>query len=71
MTQTGPTYESSLLLTLEEISQLVSHSHDPAETLANIVALIQGRYQTAVCSVYLLEPERDELVLGADRRPQA
>src|SRR5579864_2756793 len=58
-------YESSLLLTLEEISRLVSHSHDPAETLANIVRLIQQRFQTAVCSVYLLEPERRELVLGA------
>lgn len=59
------TPEGSLLLTLEEISQLVSHSHDPAETLANIVRLIQGRFHTDVCSVYLLEPERGELVLGA------
>src|SRR5215467_9195081 len=58
-------YESSLLLTLEEISRLVSHSHDPAETLANIVGLIQGRFNTAVCSVYLLEPSSGELVLGA------
>jgi phosphotransferase system enzyme I (PtsP) len=57
--------ESSLLLTLEEISQLVSHSHDPGETLANIVRLIQGRFHTDVCSVYLLEPDRGELVLGA------
>src|SRR5882762_5861933 len=65
MTQAGSTYESTLLLTLEEISQLVSHSHDPAETLTNIVRLIQGRVHTAVCSVYLLEPERGELVLGA------
>src|SRR5437764_5318260 len=65
MTQAPVSYESSLLLTLEEISQLVSHSHDPAETLTNIVRLIQGRFHTAVCSVYLLEPERGELVLGA------
>ena len=65
MIPAGTTYESNLLLTLEEISQLVSHSHDPAETLTNIVRLIQGRFHTAVCSVYLLEPERGELVLGA------
>jgi phosphotransferase system enzyme I (PtsP) len=58
-------HESALLLTLEEISQLVAHSHDPAETLSNIVRLIQGRFHTDVCSVYLLEPERGELVLGA------
>src|SRR5438309_11976614 len=58
-------HESSLLLTLEEISQLVSHSHHPGETLSNIVRLIQGRFHTDVCSVYLLEPARGELVLGA------
>jgi phosphotransferase system enzyme I (PtsP) len=65
MTQVAPTDDSSLLLTLEEISQLVSHSHDSGETLANIVRLIQGRFHTAVCSVYVLEPDRQELVLAA------
>jgi len=55
----------SLLLTLEEISHLVAHSHRPCETLANIVQLIQGRFHTDVCSAYLLEPERGELVLAA------
>lgn len=59
------TPESSLLLTLEEISELVSHSHDPGETLANIGRLIQRRFHTDVCSVYVLEPELGELVLGA------
>jgi phosphotransferase system enzyme I (PtsP) len=57
--------ESSLLLTLEEISQLVSHSHDPQQTLTNIVHLIQKRFDSDVCSVYLLHPESAELVLGA------
>ena len=65
MTQAGVSYESSLLLTLEEISQLVAHSHDPSETLSNIVRLIQGRFHTAVCSVYVLHPEQGELVLSA------
>src|SRR5579884_2232456 len=65
MSQAGASYESSLLLTLEEISRLVSHSHDPKETLDNIVRLIQGRFHTAVCSVYVLEPDAGELVLGA------
>ena len=58
-------HESSLLLTLEEISQLISHSHNPHETLGNIVRLIQGRFRTDVSSVYLLEPESGELVLAA------
>src|SRR5437588_849828 len=65
MNVSGVVQESSLLLTLEEISQLVSHSHHPGETLTNIVRLIQGRFHTDVCSVYLLEPEHGELVLGA------
>src|SRR5437868_4269496 len=65
MIQIGATQESSLLLTLEEVSQLVSHSHHPGETLTNIVRLIQNRFHTDVCSVYLLEPQEGQLVLGA------
>ncbi len=65
MVHSGSSHESSLLLTLEEISQLVSHSHHPGETLLNIVRLIQRRFHTDVCSVYLLEPAQGELVLGA------
>lgn len=65
MNQPGSSHESSLLLTLEEISQLVAHSHDPGETLQNIVCLLQGRFHTDVCSVYLLETQRAALVLGA------
>src|SRR5687767_3888661 len=65
MSLSGTSYEGSLLLTLEEVSRLVSHSHDPGETLNNIVRLIQGRCHTAVCSVYFLEPAGNELVLAA------
>lgn len=65
MSQQVVSYESSLLLTLGEITQLVVHSHDAAETLTNIVRLIQGRIRTAVCSVYFLEMESGQLVLGA------
>ncbi|MFO0893085.1 MAG: phosphoenolpyruvate-utilizing N-terminal domain-containing protein, partial [Isosphaeraceae bacterium] len=54
-----------MLLTLEEISQLISHSHNPHETLENIVRLIQRRFLTDVSSVYLVEPETEELVLAA------
>src|SRR5437016_6939001 len=65
MTESAISHESSLLLTLEEISQLVAHSHHPGETLSNIVRLIQGRFHTDVCSVYVLGAERSTLVLGA------
>ena len=59
------TYEGALLWTLEEISRLVSHSGNAGETLTNIVTLIQQRFTTDVCSVYLLEPDRSTLVLAA------
>ena len=69
MTDTGmigtTSYEGSLLWTLEEISRLTSGSGDPAETLGNIVNLIQTRFATDVCSVYLLESDRRSLVLAA------
>jgi starch phosphorylase len=58
-------YEGSVLWTLEEIGRLVSQSGKPAETLANIVGIIQKRFETDVCSVYLLEPNRAHLVLAA------
>jgi len=53
------------LLTLEEVAHLVSSSGNPAETLSNIVALVQMRFQTDVCSLYLLDPSRTHLVLAA------
>ncbi len=60
-----PRHEESFLWTLEEIGRLVSSSGNPAETLDNIVHLIQRRFGTDVCSVYLLEPDRANLVLAA------
>jgi starch phosphorylase len=65
MTESPTSHEGSLLLTLEEISRLVSHSGNPAETLSNIVRLIQRRFGTDVCSVYLLESDRSTLMLAA------
>jgi starch phosphorylase len=59
------TQEGSFLWTLEEISRLVSQSGNASETLTNIVHLIQRRFETDVCSVYLLEPDRANLVLAA------
>jgi starch phosphorylase len=60
------------VLTLEEISRLAQDSDKPAETLMNVVALIARRFRTDVCSAYLLEPDRANLVLAATLglRPQ-
>jgi starch phosphorylase len=59
------TDHGSLLWTLEEIGRLVSQSGNASETLHNIVQLIQERFEVDVCSVYLLEPDRANLVLAA------
>ena len=53
------------VLTLDEISALTREGGKPAETLMNVVALIARRFQTDVCSAYLLEPDRANLVLAA------
>ena len=55
----------SHVLTLEEIGNLTQGGGPPAETLMNVVALIARRFQTEVCSAYLLEPDRANLVLAA------
>src|ERR1700675_932176 len=57
--------DENYVLTREEISNLVHESGKPAETLMNVVALIAGRFHTDVCSAYLLEPDRANLVLAA------
>jgi starch phosphorylase len=57
--------EASYVLTLEELGTLAQEGGKPAETLMNVVALIAKRFQTDVCSAYLLEPDRANLVLAA------
>ncbi|MGA2344814.1 MAG: alpha-glucan family phosphorylase, partial [Candidatus Sulfotelmatobacter sp.] len=44
---------------------LAAEGGQPAETLMNVVALIAKRFRTDVCSAYLLEPDRANLVLAA------
>jgi starch phosphorylase len=72
LSQTINSRDAQHVLTLEEIRNLAKDSGKPAETLGNVVALIAGRFKTDVCSIYLLEPDRANLVLAATRglRPQ-
>ncbi|HEY6488319.1 MAG: alpha-glucan family phosphorylase [Terracidiphilus sp.] len=65
MTQFYEATEDSRVLTLEEITTLTQDSAKPADTLMNVVALIAARFRTDVCSAYLLEPDRSNLVLAA------
>ncbi len=65
MTRTHEATDASLVLTLEEIANLAAEGGKPADTLMNVVALIAKRFKTDVCSAYLLEPDRSNLVLAA------
>ena len=47
------------------LGQLAEAGTKPAETLMNVVGLIARRLETDVCSAYLLEPDRANLVLAA------
>jgi len=60
------------VLSLDEIGSLAASGGKPAETLMKVVELIANRFQTDVCSAYLLEPDRANLVLAATvgLRPQ-
>src|SRR5271170_6603515 len=65
MTDSAGAPEANHVLTLEEIGNLTEESGKPAETLMNVVALIAARFKADVCSIYLLEPDRANLVLAA------
>ncbi|HEY1160659.1 MAG TPA: alpha-glucan family phosphorylase [Terracidiphilus sp.] len=65
MTQSHDTTDADHVLTLEEISNLAEQGDKPADTLLKVVALIATRFRTDVCSAYLLEPDRSNLVLAA------
>src|SRR5271157_1042554 len=65
MTQSYQATDASHVLTLEDITSLTEQSGKPADTLMNVVALIATRFRTDVCSAYLLEPDRSNLVLAA------
>src|SRR5579864_7583325 len=72
MDQGVRTGEVRNVLTKEEIQHLAVEGGQSAETLMNVVALIAKRFRTDVCSAYLLEPDRANLVLAATigLRPQ-
>ncbi len=65
MTPARKSIFGDLVLTLEEITSLAAQEGKPADTLMNVVALIATRFNTDVCSAYLLQPDRSNLVLAA------
>jgi len=65
MAQIQSAADANHVLTLDEITSLTEEGGKPADTLMNVVALIATRFRTDVCSAYLLEPDRSNLVLAA------
>ncbi len=53
------------LVILEDISALISHSQDLQETLKSIVAIVVERMETEVCSLYILDRQKNRLTLCA------
>jgi starch phosphorylase len=65
MPQFAETLDMRRVLTAEEIGKLMEENGKPAETLMHVVELISRHCKTDVCSAYLLEPDRANLVLAA------
>ena len=65
MSQAMNALENPQVLTREDLEHLAADGGKPSDTLMNVVALIARRFKTDVCSVYLLEPDRANLVLAA------
>src|ERR1041385_8203526 len=53
------------LMILEDISTLISHSHDLQDTLNRLVQIVAERMETEVCSLYILEHKKNRLTLWA------
>ncbi len=53
------------LTILEDISALITRSHDLHETLENVVSTVRERMETEVCSLYILDQQRKRLTLRA------
>jgi glycogen phosphorylase len=65
MTPVSEPADANRVFTLDEITRLAEAGGKPADTLMNLVALIAARFRTDVCSAYLLEPDRSNLVMAA------
>ena len=53
------------LMILEDISTLISHSHDVQDTLNRLVAIVAERMETEVCSLYIFDSKKSRLTLWA------
>lgn len=56
---------NSHLAILEDISAVISHSHDIQETLKSIAAIVSESMETEVCSLYIFDRPKNRLTLCA------
>src|SRR5262249_22084789 len=58
---------------LRDLGRLLTRSHDLEATLNNVVRLVARWMRASACSIYLLEPDGQTLVMRATRglNPQA
>jgi hypothetical protein len=59
MHESASVQQGPVMWTPEDIN-LLSPGGSPGETLVNTARLVQNRFKTEVCSVYLLEPSARE-----------
>jgi glycogen phosphorylase len=57
--------DATHVLSLDDLETIADAGSNPAATLMNLVGLIAKRFGTDVCSAYLLEPDRANLILAA------
>lgn len=50
---------------LADVAEVVTRSHDLEETLANVTDLVSKRLDADDCSIFMVEPEQNELRLAA------
>ncbi|HZZ70781.1 MAG TPA: alpha-glucan family phosphorylase [Pirellulales bacterium] len=65
MSTINSVHDGSVVIELEELTELLTKPSSPTEGLGRLVRIISRRLQSEVCSVYLLEPSRTHLVLAA------
>jgi signal transduction protein with GAF and PtsI domain len=56
---------SGLLSTLDEITELAARDRDFSKLVTDVVCLIGNRFQTDVCSLYVVEPDGEHILLTA------
>ena len=57
--------ESPSLILLEDVSAIISRSHDLRETLDQITNAVAERMEAEVCSLYIFDPKEQQLTLWA------